>query len=682
MGKQLLLSTGAQIGRTLGRPAPLPTTEPGLLMLGREINSRLEPGRRDTREWALLLESTPSASTLSPGAGVPPPPRDFTDRLTVVRQLKREATRPAKGRSRAALLWGPPGIGCGVTALYFAAEHSALHPDGQFYVDLRDVAGDQAVEPVVVLQRVLREMNVGPDDMPATESGCQDLYRRLTNGRRALVVIDHATSAAQVRPLIPNTPELFLLVVASGPPFALDAQRIEVPPLTDRDAKELLKRAAGAESVALAKARLPGILERCAGNGYALRAAAARLLAVRTPLAGPLDRPRSPDPVRSTVRAVCAGLPPATVRLCRLVALGNWPAVNADLAGWAADISPDDAAPMLAEAADAQLIQPLGDGRYRFRPEVCRYFADTAGPELGVPACSAAVARMLTGLLRQAEHAAHAALPQSWRVAEAPEQGEPYAGEAEGLAALVAERANLLRAVPVAEEYQHVETCLRLARALWPLVLKAGHWAEALSALRTAARCADEWQPESRTSAALHFQLAHCLGQLRRWEEAEGEALTAVAHERHAGHLLGEASSIEYLGLLHLYQLDGEAAVERFAEARRCYLRIVSAQGEEDRHLRRALALLERHRGRALWVMGALTESRAQLESARAHFEREGERYNLARTLTDLAETAHAAGDNAEALAHIAEAERLLPADAAPHLRYLTNLRCRCEADR
>ncbi|MBO8200010.1 ATP-binding protein [Streptomyces smyrnaeus] len=681
MGKQLLLSTHAQIGRTLGRRTPLPTSESGLQALGREISSRLEPGRGQTQEWAVLLGSMPLAQTLSPGAGVPPPPRDFTDRAAVIRELKREATRRTKGQPRAALLWGPPGIGSSAVALYFAAENADLYPDGQFYVDLRDAAGGQEVEPVAVLHRVLGEMNVRPEDVPATESGCQDLYRRLTNGRRALVVINHATTVAQVRPLIPNTPELFLLVVASGPPFALEARRIEVPPLKERDAKELLKRAAGADNVARAKAHLPEILERCAGNGYAFRTAAAQLLDAQTPSAESLDAPRSSDPVRSTVRAVCARLPSTTVRLCRLAALGEWPAVTADIAGWAADVSPQEAARTLAEAAEAHLIEPLGDGRYRFHPQVGRYLADTAGPHLGAAACSDAVSRVLTGLMNRAEHAAHAALPESWRVAGAPERGEPFAGESEGLAALVTERANLLRAIVVAEEHQHDDTCLRLGRALWPLVLKAGYWAEALPALRTAARRADQRRPESSTSPALHFQLAHCLGQLRRWEEAEDEARTAVAQERAAGHLLGEASCIEYLGLLNLYRSNGSKAAECFAEAGRRYRLLLDEQGE-DRQLRRALALLERHTGRALWLQGELAESRARLNSARAYFEREGERYNLARTLTDLAETAHTAGARTDALAHIAEATELLPPDAAPHRQYLTDLRRRCEAMR
>nr|WP_240979580.1 tetratricopeptide repeat protein [Streptomyces sp. HNM0574] len=125
--------------------------------------------------------------------------------------------------------------------------------------------------------------------------------------------------------------------------------------------------------------------------------------------------------------------------------------------------------------------------------------------------------------------------------------------------------------------------------------------------------------------------------------------------------------------------MQGDEAAERFAEAGECYRR-AEAEGGEEGNLWRAFALLERHTGRALWVRGELTESRARLTEARTRFEREGDHYNLARTLTDLAETAHAAGDDTEALDHLTAAARLLPEDARPHLRYLTDLRRRCEA--
>ncbi|WP_455361753.1 ATP-binding protein [Streptomyces sp. SYSU K21746] len=679
IGKQLTLSTGALVRRTMGRETPLPADPAGREALAGRLYARLGPDPQHAGEWALLVRSGQEESMALSGGGLPPAPRGFTNRQRVLKQLKREATRPAAGRPRVALLYGPPGIGTTAVALHLSAACRAQFPDGQFYVDLRDAWGESGPEPAAVLLRLLRQMGVEREQMPPTESGREQLYRRLTEERRALVVIDHASSVAQVRSLVPSTPDVFLLVVVSGPPFALEAERVAVSPLSDRYAVKMLREVAGRDKVARARARMPGLLDRCAGNAFALKAEAMRLLAEDAALAEPESEGSGHHPVRDTAQHACRLLRPETARLCRLTALGGWPSVSAHLAAAAAGIDEDEAARMLDEAADVQLLEPLPDRRYRFRPEVRRYLADTAGPEHGIPECSAAVGRVLEALLNRVLHAAHAALPQSWRTEPAPENGDAYRGEAEGVAVLAAEVGNVVRAVSVAEEYQEITTALRLTRALWPLQLKAGYWDEVLPALRIAARCADEHRPDSRMAGALHFQLAHCLGELGRSEQADREAQAAVACERAAGHPRGEASSVELLGLLNLHRWQYEAAYERFVEAEHIYRRIAPGQ-EGAGDLPRALALAERHQGRALRGSGQLAESRRLLEAVTDFFARQGEAYNQARALTDLAETLHDAGEDTQALTKIAEAERLLTPQAGPHLRYLAGLRRRCEA--
>lgn len=526
-------------------------------------------------------------------------------------------------------------------------------------------------------------MGVSDEDMPPTGEGRRQVYRRLLSGRRALVVVDHASSVAQVRGLIPATAEVFLLVVVSGRPFGLEAERVAVPPLSDRYAVQLVRKVAGREKVALAKNRMPQVLHACGGNAFALKTEALRLLAetdvaVHEHQGGATSA--APDPVRGAVRGLCERLRPGTVRLARLTALGGWPLVDARLAAAAADVTPQEAAEMLAEAAEAQLLESTADERYRFRPEVRRFLADVAGAEDGIPACTASVERVLDYLLNRALHAAYAALPFSWRTEPAPEEGEMCEGEAQGIAVLSSEVANLVRAVGVAEEYRYVDRALRLARALWPLQLKAGYWDEVLPALRLATGCADKHRPHSPMAGALHFQLSHCLGQLRRWSGAEEAARAAAACERSGGHLRGEASAVEQLGLLELAQWRHEPAHERFAEAE-SILRRIAADEEGAQDLPRALALIGRHRGRALRGMGRFPESRQLLEAAVEFFTDQGEDYNKARALTDLAELLHEAGDDEAALRGISEAERLLTPAATPHLRYLAGLRLRCVDD-
>ncbi|MER6051011.1 ATP-binding protein [Streptomyces sp. NPDC001793] len=680
MGKQALLSTGALVRRTLGRETPLPASSEGREALARELYARMAGDRQRNGAWAQLLRSMPEPEGfLRPGVGLPPATREFTDRERVLKQLTREATRPAEGRPRVALLHGPPGIGSTAVGLHWGANQIARYPDGQFYVDLRNATAANAPGPSAVLLHLLLAMGVPREKIPPTEAGREERYRRLTAGLRALIVIDHATSVAQVRNLVPATPEVLLLVIAPGPVFALEAERIAVPPLKDRDAVKMLRKIAGPERISRVKAELPTLLDHCAGNAFALKAAAYRLLTTEASALEPADGPIVPSPVHGTARTACRRLDPATARLCRLAALGGWPALDAGLAGATADVAPEDAARMLAEAVEARLLEPLHDDRHRFRPEVQRFLADAAGPEHGIAESAAAVARALDHVLNRAGHAAHAALPRSWRVEPAPAEGTPFGDEAAGMAALRAEAANVIRAVALAQEYGHIDRALRLARTLWPLQLKAGYWDEVLPALRLAARCAAEHRTDSRTAAALHFQLAHCLGELRQEEEAERQAHLAVTAERTAGHLLGEASSVELLGLLELQRWRYDEAYERFVEAEQLYRRIPPGQDGAD-DLRRALALAERHQGRALRGMGRLAESRTNLEHARDFFAAQGEAYNQGRVLTDLAETLHEAGETDAALAAITEAERLLgPEEATPHLEYLTHLRQRYE---
>ncbi|NEA46739.1 ATP-binding protein [Streptomyces sp. SID10815] len=683
VGKNLTLSAGALVRRTLGRETPLPAGAEESSELAGRLHTAMSRDPRRAGEWAHLVDSAQVRTETPSRGGMPPAPWAFTNRQKVLRQLMREAGRPWEGRPRVALLSGPPGSGTTAVALRLGGESRDRFPDGQFYVDLRDACDDESgPDAAAVLLRLLRETGVEPDRIPATEAGRVRLYRQITEGRKMLVVIDHTTSLAQVRGLVPATPDVFLVVVVSGPPLLLEAERVPVPPLTDRYAKQLVRKVAGQANAARVNAQLPALLERCQGNAFVLHAEA-RLLARGG--SGPAPRAEAwrHHPVRAAAQLAAVQLAPEAARLCRLTALGGWPSVSAVIAAAAAGLDDEQAAGrMLDEAVDVGLLEPLPDRRYRFRPEIRRRLADTAVAEYGVRECSAAVGRVLDALVERVLPASRAALPESWRT-ELPADFHGGGGaDQDGIVVLAAELPNVVRAVTLAEECGRITVALWLARALWPLQLKAGYWDEVLPALRDAARCAEENRADERMAGALHFQLAHCLGEMRREEQANRAARSAVTYERAAGHLRGEASAVELLGLLSLNRWEYEEAYDRFTEAETVYRRLTADQ-EGAADLPRALALIERHKGRALRGQGRLEESRQALENAVDFFAgRTGappEAYNHARALTDLAETLHDDGDDTTALVRIGEAEALLPPTATPHLAYLARLRQRCE---
>lgn len=683
-GRRLASQAGALASLTRGRETRHPTTRAELEELLSELLPRVPESGPLHDAWAALVQALPpDAAVLRGRAELPPTAYGFTDREKVLRALTKEANRSTPSEPGVAVLYGARGVGTSATALCWGRRNESRFPDGRFYVDLRGVGGgERGPTPDVVLRKVLCAMGVARERLPSTEEGLAELYQRLLRDRKALVLVDHASSAAQVRPLVPTSPKVFLVVTASAPVFAMTGlgKLVEVPPMRDGDARRMLARLTATDVVADNEHRLPTLLEQCAGNVYALTLLASRLVREASE-PEPSQEPPMADPVREAVLRTSARLPSATARLCRLTALAGWHSFGARMSARAADVPVVEAEEMLGAAESARLVERTAQG-YRFRPGVREVLAEAAGAQDGGPACSTAVARMLEELLDRARYAAHAALPESWRVEEPPgASGHPDQDPGAGVAMLLEELDNLLRAVFLADEYGHVDQALSFARALWPLQLKAGRCAEVLPALRRAVELADSKHPGTRASAALHFQVSHCLGEQQRYEEADAAAVRALEAERAAGHPRGQASCVEQRGLLRLGSGRRSEAWQYLEEAKQIYLRI--APGEEgSRDVPRALALIDRHQGRALRVSQP-AQARLLLERALEFFapsSRDGEAYNRARVLTDLAETLLDLDEQARAERLITEAEELLrPQLAGPHLDYLAALRTRCQ---
>ncbi|MFI5741103.1 tetratricopeptide repeat protein [Streptomyces anulatus] len=683
-------TAGGLVRRMAGREVAAPTRPEERDAVARIIHDSVRSDPELARTWSTFARTVQTTGATVGRPRLPASVRFFTDRKGAMRLLDREAGRKADGRPRVALLYGDDSMGTSALAVHWGWRAESLFPDGQLYVDLGRGTG-RAHTAGSALRELLLRLGLRDERIPPSETERIDAFHRVVADRKLLLVLDHARSAAQIAPLLTSAPSVLTLVVARRPLSGLDAFPVPVGPLGDRDAARLLTKIVGKEVMRSARAALPAVLARCGGSPYALRAAAPRLLGpgpltAAPPPALPHHEPTGgltmsdSDPVRTAAEDAYRPLRPDAARLYRLMGLRHWPAFDAEAAAWVAGIDVDAAEELLGVLTDALLLEHTDNGRYRYRPSVRAHAEEAAYRHEGIAGCSAATTRAVEYYLRLSVTAARVALPESWRVPDAL-AGRPdhvYAGRGDAVARLAVELPNLVEAVATAEEFGKPDTVLTLCRALWPLQLKAGHHEAVLPALRAGTAVADDQVPGSRTAGALHVQLAHTMGELQLWDEAGAEAAAAARDERAAGHTRGLASAIEVLGLLRLRQWRFQDAYDCFDESA-AVLDGIRPADEGAADVPRARALLERHRGRALRGLGRLDEAQEHARRALAVFRANGEAYNTARALTDLAEILLAAEEPAAALPLTDEAIRILSGENADqHVEYLRRLRERC----
>jgi len=197
---------------------------------------------------------------------LPAPPDDFTGREDELRELR---TAIASGGATISGLTGQGGVGKTVLALKVAHEIKGQFPDAQIYLNLLGVS-EKPLTPSDAMAYVIRAFE--PEArLPDQEQALAAVYRSVLDGKRALLLMDNAKDAAQVRPLIPPTGSLFL--VTSRLRFTLPglyAKDLETLPPVEAD-ELLLKIAPRIGGEARAIARLCGYLPQ------ALRLAATAL---------------------------------------------------------------------------------------------------------------------------------------------------------------------------------------------------------------------------------------------------------------------------------------------------------------------------------------------------------------------------------------------------------------------
>ncbi len=322
------------------------------------------------------LAMPPQAPAVAPRVFLPRDIPDFTGRADDLTALD---TFAAERPHATILISGISGVGKTALAVHWAHRHTSF-PDGKLYVNLRGYSSRPPAEPADALAQLLRALGATDERIPSDVDEASALYRSVLLHRQALILLDNAASAEQVRPLLPGGEGNLVLVTSRdrlAGLIAMDgARRLILGTLSQTDAVALLRQILGGPRVAADPQAAQELAEFCGHLPLALRIAAANLADhPQQTLADFLAKARMVDRIAAlavdgdphhTVAAVFEysfrALGQAEQRLFRLIGLLRGQDFSAEAIAAMADAP--DAPATLDNLLQAQLIVEQAPGRY------------------------------------------------------------------------------------------------------------------------------------------------------------------------------------------------------------------------------------------------------------------------------------------------------------------------------
>ncbi|WP_197288619.1 BTAD domain-containing putative transcriptional regulator [Nocardia sp. NRRL S-836] len=642
----------------------------------------VDPGRdlQQAHQQVLRADNRPRARNDLPG--------DIADFAGREEDLARVLAAVPSGCVAITAIDGMAGIGKTTLAVRAAHRLKERFPDAQLFVDLHShTEGVEPRTPQDALLALLTALGVSAKDVPDELDARAALWRAEMAHRKALVVLDNAGGAAQVRPLLPGSG---LVIVTSRRRLVdLDAAHtISLDVLPERDALDLLTSIVGPHRGEDAAA-MREIVRLCGHLPLAVRIAGARWRTRPAWTARDLRRRLGEQRLtelaageRSVAKAFAMSYEQLTgeqQRLFRLLGLHPGDDWDAHLAAALIGTTANEAERLLDELLDVHLVQQRENGRYRFHDLLAEHAKAGVLPEER----EEAVVRVLDHYLHNAAVAEFRMSPGNPRIPSAvrypPFDPPPLTNARLASAWLDAERRNLKAAVYLAAYQGHYEHAWQLPHHLSQFMLNRGYGrdrvevqslalaaahqlgdlaarAEALKGLGRAHLARPGGNPgkylrealdlmrqmgDVRGEASVHGLLGIIAREAGELDEAQDHFERGLALMRQVGAPTGEASALHHVGIVHAVRGDNERAMA---------------------HIQAALALLEEHgdQSRAAMALQDISfvhynlanddECIAYLERSLVAFHEAGDWRGEAFARTDYAHTALELGRPGKAL--------------------------------
>jgi DNA-binding SARP family transcriptional activator/tetratricopeptide (TPR) repeat protein len=457
---------------------------------------------------------------------------------------------------------GSPGVGKTALAVHLGHRLRPAFPDGQWYVRLQGTR-ERPREPADVLAGLLRVSGMDPAAIPESPEDRAGAFRGRVADRRVLLVLDDAADAEQVRPLLPGTAGVAVLVTSRSDLRGLTASHAAHPEPLDvlrpGEAHDLLAGVLGERRVAAEPAAAAQLAELCARLPLALRIGAANLAArpgrslgayaaeladdgrlAKLSIAG--DREAA---VRTAFDHSYAALEPAAARLFGLLGLHPGPDFTAAAAAALLGCARPDAEEPLDRLATAGLVQQTGADRFQFHDLLRLYAAERAAAD---PGREAAWRRLCDWYLATADAATAVDFTGLAQLPRPRTRSDRFRDRQQALSWLDEERANLVAVAARAAAAGPYEIAWQLADQLRMFFYYRRHQPEWEATVAAGLRAA-EHRGETPALAAMQ----HSLGLMRQSTGDSDAALVALRRAldgyRSSGLAAGEAAILSNLAV-------------------------------------------------------------------------------------------------------------------------------------
>lgn len=634
---------------------------------------------------AVIATSPVTQRPVGVPAQLPPDLADFTGRDTetgYLCELFSGRAAPGPGAPVIATISGLGGVGKTALAVHAAHRLAGQFSHGQLFADLRG-AGPVPAVAGEVLADFLRALGVPDAAIPAQQDNRAALFRGLTASRRLLIVLDNATSAAQVRPLLPASASCGVIVTGRRRLTDLaGGVAIEADVMPAAEATAFLAALCGHKT----SEQLATLARMCGYLPLALRIAGARLAArpawtIRDLTARLADGQRLLDELTVGDLAVRAAfdmsyqfLEPAQARAFRLLSIADLDDIPDFAAAALLGCELAEATSLAESLVDLNLLNTTRPGRYVYH-DLVRIFAREIADKAERPAdLDGARRRLLSEYRRLASHPP----TQSWLAAEC---GNIIAQIIQAAGASEADSAECAAILAAAQ--RQLRTC--------------GHldgWRRASAAVLDGAIRSGDSRGELTAQQNL-AQLAILSGDS---DDAAKRLSRALALAKDTADRRAEGYVLNRIGLLHFVGSDVNAALESHRASLRIFEKLDDREGictalvnigktlVEDKQAEHALRVLQRsldlasaipdrkfvtfslhHMARAHALLGnhqqAMAIHQDCLQATRESGDREGEGYALA----EIGRVWLAAGQPDQALASLRSAVDLFSALGASH---------------